>query len=109
MDGGGDTSSVRKSGPVRSFGPESLRLRLRPVYLNYPTAKNRTGPVWTGPQWFFAVTQPVGTSFSWDQLATSPDRSFGNVFCVYYPTQVIKEERMYNGSLQVLETISCPS
>ena len=54
-----DLISVWKSGPVRSFGLESLGPGPRPVLIFSDQTKNRTEPVWTGPERFFAVLKPV--------------------------------------------------
>jgi hypothetical protein len=54
-------TSASKSGPVRSFGLESLGPRPRPVFTFYKTVKDRTEPVLTGPARSFPVTEPVPT------------------------------------------------
>ena len=52
-------TSVWKSGPVRSFGLESLGPGPRPVLIFSDQTKNQTEPVWTGPERFFVVLKPV--------------------------------------------------
>ena len=66
--------SVWKSGPVRSFGLESLGPGPRPVLIFSDQTKNRTEPVWTGPERFFAVPKPVPVQTGSKPVWTGLDR-----------------------------------
>ncbi|KAF8186692.1 hypothetical protein BJ912DRAFT_1112207, partial [Pholiota molesta] len=70
-----DASSAWKSGPVRSFALKGLGPGPRPVHPFPKSAKNRTGPMRTGPYRSFAVQRPVKTGHGSDQSRPALDWS----------------------------------